>query len=318
MLRFAAAAMAAVMTTAVAVAETYPSRPIKFVVPFGAGSATDALGRIAANELSRNIGQPVVIVNRGGADGAIGATEVMRSPPDGYTFLFGSNSPLVVVPHLRKEPPYDTLKDFTPITFFGDNVFFIAVHPSVPAKSLAELIGHAKANPGKLNYATGNTFSIVATALLARNVGIEMQAIPYKSEPDAIVDLLSGQVQVMNATGTTLLPHAKDNKVRVLVTTHHERSALLPDVPTIIEEGHPKFPIGPWGGMVGPAGVPREIVDKMNAAMRKVLTTDTVKEQMLKHGFAAKPMTPEEFAQFLKDQLAIWKTALDAAGIKPN
>lgn len=318
MLRFVAAAVAAAFMTSVVNAETYPSRPIKFVVPFGAGSATDALGRIAANELSRNIGQPVVIVNRGGADGAIGATEVMRSPPDGYTYLFGSNSPLVVVPHLRKEPPYDTLKDFTPITFFGDNVFFIAVHPSVPARSLAEFIAHAKANPGKLNYGTGNTFSIVATALFARNVGIEMQAIPYKSEPDAIVDLLSGQIQLMNATATTLLAHAKDNKVRVIVTTHHERSALLPDVPTIIEEGHPKFPIGPWGGVVGPAGMQREIVDKFNQEMRKVLTADTVKEQMLKHGFAAKPMTPEEFTQFLKDQLVVWKSALAAAGIQPN
>ncbi len=316
----AAAAFAAALLLPAAgpQAQTYPSRPIKFVVPFGPGTATDTLGRMTAQELSQALGQPIVIVNKAGADGAIGATEVQRSAPDGYTFLFGSNSPLVVVPHLRKEPPYDTLKDFTPITFVGENTFFIVVHPSVPVKSLAELIAYGKANPKKLNYASGNTFSIVATALFANSVGIEMEHIPYKSEPDAIIDMLSGTVQLMNATVTTLLPHVKDGKLRALVTTLPQRSPLLPDVPSIVEEGQPKFPIGPWGGMVGPAGMPADIVQRMNKEMVAVLAKPEIKEAMLKHGFVAKSSTPEEFGAYMKDQLAVWKKALADAGIKPN
>src|SRR5262245_19742607 len=144
-------------------AQPYPSRPIKFVIPFGPGSASDTLARIAGQELGKSIGQPVVVVQKPGADGALSAIEVKRSPPDGYTFLFGTNSPLAVVPNIRKEPPYDVMADFTPVTFLGENSFFIVVHPSVPAKSLSELIAHAKANPKVLNYAAGNTFALVAT-----------------------------------------------------------------------------------------------------------------------------------------------------------
>lgn len=299
-------------------AQAYPSRPIKFVVPFGPGSATDVLGRIAAHELTQALGQPIVIVNRAGADGSIGATEVQRSAPDGYTFLFGSNSPLVVVPHLRKQPPYDTLTDFTPVTFVGHNTFFIVVHPTVPAKSIAELVAYAKANPKKLNYASGNTFSIVGTALFVANNGIDMVHIPYKSEPDAIIDLLAGTAQVMNASVTTVLPHVKDGKLRALATNLPERSPLLPDVPSIVEAGQPKFPIGPWGAMVGPAGVPADIVARMNKEMVAVLSKPEVKEAMLKHGFVAKSSTPEELTAYFKDQLAVWKTALKDAGIEPQ
>ena len=190
-----------------------------------------------------------------------------RSPPDGYTFLFGTNSPLAVVPNIRKEPPYDVLADFTPVTFLGDNTFFIVVHPSVPAKSLAELIAHAKANPKVLNYAAGNTYALVATAMFAANAGIEMQSIPYKSEPDAIADLLSGRVHVMFGTSTTTAPHVKAGKLRALATTFHERSPLMPDVPSIVEAGQPKFPIGPWFALVGPAGLPPEIVARMHKEM---------------------------------------------------
>ena len=320
MLKVIAAVLGAalLMSSVEAQAQNYPSRPIKFVVPFGPGSATDVLGRIAAHELTLALGQPIVIVNRAGADGSIGATEVQRSAPDGYTFLFGSNSPLVVVPHMRKEPPYNPLVDFTPITFVGNNTFFIVVHPTVPAKSLAELVVYAKANPKKLNYASGNTFSIVATALFAANNGLDMVHIPYKSEPDAIIDLLSGTAHLMAATVTTLLPHVKDGKLRALVTTLPERSPLLPDVPSIVEAGQPKFAIGPWGAMVGPAGLPAEIVARMNKEMVAVLAKSEVKEAMLKHGFVAKSSTPGELGAYLRDQLAVWKTALKDAGIEPQ
>ncbi len=299
-------------------AQPYPSKPIRFVVAFGPGSASDALARIAGQELSQSMGQPVVVVHRPGADGAISAMEVKRAAADGYTFLFGTNSPLAVVPNIRKEPPYDVMADFVPITFLGDNTFFIVVHPSVPAKSIAELIAYAKANPKALNYAVGNTYALVSTALFAVNNGIVMTSVPYKSEPDSIPDLLSGRVHLINGTSTNVLAHVRDGKLRALATTLNERSPLMPDVPSFPEAGQPKFPIGPWFALVGPAGLPREIVARMNKEMVAVLAKPAVREAMLKHGFMAKSSTPEALATYMKDQIAIWKTALKAAGVEPQ
>jgi tripartite-type tricarboxylate transporter receptor subunit TctC len=299
-------------------AQQYPSRPIKFVIPFGPGSASDMLARIAGQELAQSLGQPVVVVHKPGADGALSAIEVKRSPPDGYTFLFGTNSPLAVVPNMRKEQPYDVLADFTPVTYLGDNTFFMVVHPSVPAKSIAELIAHAKANPNVLNYAAGNTYALVATGMFAANAGIQMQAIPYKSEPDAITDLLSGRVHLMNSTSTTTAAHIKTGALRVLATTFHERSPLMPHVPSIVEEGQPKFPISPWFALLGPAGLSPDIVARMNKEMRAVLANPAVKEQMNSQGFIPRSSTPEELSAYMKEQLSVWKGALAAAGIEPQ
>ncbi len=320
MKRLVAAALAAILflPLAAAHAQPWPSRPIKFVIPFGPGSASDTLARIAGQELGQALGQPIVIVNKPGADGALSAIEVKRSPPDGYTFLFGTNSPLAVAPNMRKDAPYDVLADFTPVTYLGDNTFFIVVHPSVPAKTLAELIAHAKANPKVLNYAAGNTYALVATGMLATNTGIEMQAIPYKSEPEAITDLLSGRVHLMLSTSTTTAPHIKAGTLRVLATTFHERSPLMPDVPSILEAGQPKFPIGPWFALVGPAGLPPEIVTRMHKEMAAVLANPGVREQMLKQGFIPSSSTPEALTAYMKDQLSVWKTALKDAGIEPQ
>ena len=320
MLKLITAALAAIffLPQATAQAQSYPSKPIRFVLPFGPGSASDTLARIAGQELSQAIGQPIVIVNKPGADGALAAIEVKRSAPDGYTFLFGTNSPLGVVPHIRKEPPYDVLSDFTPITYIGDNSFFIVVHPSVPANSIAELIAYAKANPKKLNYATGNTYAIVATAMFAANAGIEMVHVPYKSEPEAITDLLSGQVHVINSTSTTIAQHVKAGKLRALVATFHERSAVLPDVPSIVEAGLPRFPFSPWFVLVGPADLPPEIVARMNKEMVAVLANPNVRDQMMRQGFTSKSSTPEEAATFIKDQIPVWKAALKIAGVEPQ
>jgi tripartite-type tricarboxylate transporter receptor subunit TctC len=314
----AALAALLLLPAAAAVAQPYPSKPIKFVIPFGPGSASDTLARIAGQELTAMTGQPVIVVHKPGADGAISATEVKRSAPDGYTYLFGTNSPLAVVPNMRKEPPYDVMADFTPVTFLGDNTFFIVVHPSVPAKTISELIAHAKANPGKLNYAAGNTYALVATGMFAERNGIQMQAIPYKSEPDAITDLLSGQVHLMNSTATNTASHIKAGTLRVLATTFHERSPLMPDVPSFPEAGQEKFPIGPWFALLGPAGLPPDIVAYMNKAMSAVLAKPEVREQMLKQGFIPRSSSPEELAAYMKDQLAVWKQALKNAGIEPN
>lgn len=299
-------------------AQPYPSRPIRFVVAFGPGSASDALARITGQELTQSLGQPVVVVHKPGADGAISALEVKRATADGYTFLFGTNSPLAVVPNIRKEPPYNVMADFTPITYIGDNTFFIVVHPSVPAKTLPELVGYAKANPKALNYVVGNTYALVSTALFAVNNGIVMNPVAYKSEPDAMADLLSGRVHVLNGTSTNVLAHVREGRLRALATTLTERSPLMPDVPSFPEAGQAKFPIGPWFAMVGPAGLPREVVARMHKEMTAVLAKPAVKEAMLRHGFMPKSSTPEALAVYLKEQLGVWKSALKTAGVEPQ
>ena len=299
-------------------AQTYPNRPIKMVVPFGPGTITDSLTRIYAQELSLALGQPVVVVNKGGADGSIGATEVARSAPDGYTLLVAPNSPIAVVPLLRKVPPYDPIADFTPISFMGDTTFLIVVHPSVPVKTLPELIAHVRANPNKLNYASANTTGIVSMALIATNNKLDMQHVPYKSEPEAIPDLLGGQVQLMMASVATVGPHVKAGTLRALSTALPERTPLFPDVPSITEAGQPKFPIGPWAALMGPAKLPPEIVARLSKETIAILAKPAVREQMQKLGFAVKSSTPDEMAAYLRDQLAIWKKALADAGIEPQ
>jgi tripartite-type tricarboxylate transporter receptor subunit TctC len=320
MLKKIAAALAAVWLLACAAAEAqpYPSKPIRFVLPFGAGSATDALARIAGQELEQTLGQPVIVVPKPGADGALAAAEVKRSAPDGYTFLFGTNSPLAVAPNLQKDPPYDVMADFTPVTYLGDNTFFIVVHPSLPVNTLGELIAFARTSPKPVNYATGNTYAFISMAMLAANNGIKLEAIRYKSEPDAMTDLLSGRVPLMNSTSTSALTHIKAGKLRALSTAFDERSPLLPELPSIIEAGQPKFSIGPWFALVGPAGLPSEVVTTMNNAMAAALAKPSVKEQMQRHGFVPRSSTPEALAAYLKDQLAVWKVALKDAGIEPQ
>ena len=299
-------------------AQSYPVRPIRFVLAFGPGSASDALARIVGNELSQSMGQPIVVLPKPGADGALSALEVKRASADGYTFLFGTNSPLAVVPNIRKQPPYDVMADFTPVTFLGDNTFFIVVHPSVPARTINELIAHAKSNPNALSYAAGNTYALVSTALFAVNNGIQMRAVPYKSEPDSVPDLLSGRVQVLNGTVTTVAAHVKEGKLRVLATTLTERSPLMPDVPSFPEAGQGKFPIGPWFALVGPARLPASVVTRMNKEMVAVLANPAVKEAMLRHGFVARSSTPEALSTFMKEQLTVWKSALKAANVEPQ
>ena len=320
MRRLMAALLAAFLLVPVAVAQaqTYPSKPIRFVISFGPGSASDALARILGQELQGTLGQPIIVVHKPGADGVISGVEVARSAPDGYTFLFGTNSALVTAPNMRKETPYNTLTDFTPVSYLGDNTFFFVVHPSVPATSIKELAAYAKANPGKLNHAAGNTFALVGTAIFAENNGIDIQAVPYKSEPDAIVDVLSGRVQMMNGTVTAVGPHVRDGKLRALATTLPQRSPLMPDVPSFTEAGQPKFPIGPWFALLGPAGLPKDIVATMNKAVVDALAKQAVREAMERHGFMPRSSTPEELFAHTKEQLGLWKAAVKVAGIEPQ
>ena len=297
-------------------AQPFPGKALRIVVPFPAGSATDTISRILAGSVSQAIGQPVVVDNKAGADGAIAATEVAKSAPDGYTMLMATNSPMSVVPAMKKNPPYDPVADFTPITDVGRYTFFIVVHPEVPAKTLQELISYAKANPGKLNYATGNTTGIVSTALFQSLAGIKMLHVPYKGEPQAITDLLANRVQVMFASSTTSVPHIRDGRLRALVTTLPKRSSILPDLPTIAEAGMPQFSIVSWAGLFGPAKMPREVTERLNKEFVAAMGRPEVQAAMEKQAFALSPSSPERLGAYVKEQLEAYKKTMAIAGIQ--
>ena len=306
----------ALSALALSAAAQYPNRPIRIIVPFPAGSATDTVGRILGQSVSAAIGQAVVIENKVGADGAIAGAEVAKAAPDGYTLLLATNSPIAVVPALRKSPPYDPITDFTPITDVGRYTFFLFVNAEVPVKTFGELIDYAKANPGKLAYATGNTTGIVSFAQMNALADIQMLQIPYKGEPAAITDLIGGRVQLMWATPTTGLAHVKDGKLRALVTSLKQRSPILPDVPTIAEAGLPKFSILSWAALYGPAKMPRDLTERINKEFAAAMNRPDVIAQMNKQAFALTPSTPEELAAFTREQIDDYRRVLRAAGVQ--
>ncbi len=316
MLRNLLAAMA--MAVPLAVCAQYPAKPVRILVPFPGGSATDTVTRILANYVTQSLGQPLVVENKAGADGAIAAAEVAKAQPDGYTLLMATNSPMAAVPAMKKSPPYDALADFTPITDVGRYTFFLYVHPAVPAKTFADLIAYARANPGKLNYATGNTTGIVSFAQINSLAGIDMIHVPYKGEPAGITDLVAGRVQLMLATPTTGLAQLKDGKLRALVTTLSKRSPLLPEVPTIAEAGMPQFSITSWAALFGPARMPREILERLNKEFLGAMGRPEVQAAMDKQAFALSPSSPEQLADFVKEQIESYRRILRAAGVQPD
>jgi tripartite-type tricarboxylate transporter receptor subunit TctC len=296
----------------------FPSKPLRVVVPFPAGSATDTIARILSASVSQAIGQPVVVDNKAGADGAIAAAEVVKAAPDGYTMLMATNSPMSAVPAMKKVPPYDPVADFTPVTDVGRYTFFVVVHPSVPGKTLAEFIDYARANPGRINYATGNTTGIVSTAFFASLAGIQMVHVPYKGEPQAVVDLLAGRVQFLIASSTTTTPHIREGKLRALATTLSARSAILPEVPTIAEAGMPQFSLTSWAGLFAPARLPRDILDRLNREFVAAMGRPEVQAAMEKQAFALSPSSPEKLGELVKEQLESYRRVLAAAGVQPD
>ncbi len=313
---FAAAGLMA-LAAAPALAQ-FPSKPIKMIVPFPAGSATDVAARVIGQSVSNAIGQPVLIDNKAGADGAIGGTEVMHAAPDGYTLLFATNSPMSAVPALRKNPPYDPVTDFTPVTDVGRYTFFLYANASQPFKSVAEMIAHAKANPGKLNYATGNATGIVSFAQIGALAGIDIAHIPYKGEPAGITDLVANRVQMMIATHTTGGPHVKEGRLRAIATTLPRRSPAFPDVPTMAEAGLPQFAIVSWAGLFAPAKTPREVIERLNREFVAAMKRPDVMAAMDKQAFLLSPSTPEQLGEHVKAQKEAYARILRAAGVQPE
>ena len=310
--------LAAALAFAGSAGAQFPNKPIRIVVPFAAGSATDLISRILGASVSTAVGQPIIIDNKVGADGAIAGMEVAKAAPDGYTLLMATNSPMSVAPAMKKVPPYDPVADFTPITDVGRYTFFIVVHPGVPAKTLPELVQYARANPGKINYATGNTTGIVSSALLASLAKIDMVHVPYKSEPQAMTDMVGGRVQLMFASSTTAVPQIRDGKLRALVTTLPKRSALLPEVPTIGEAGYPEFSIISWAGLYGPAKMPADVTARLNREFVAAMGRPDVQAAMEKQAFVLSPSSPEKLAAYTKEQLESYRSILKAVGILPE
>ena len=310
--------LAALLVVVLPAAAQYPSKPIRLIVPFPPAGAADLSARTLAQPLSQALGQPIVVENRPGADGSIAADLVAKAAPDGYTLFFGTNTAMCGVPAMRKEPPYNSLTDFTPISLVGTFGFFLFTNPAVPALTLRELIDYARANPGKLNYATGNSTSVLASARLKSQERLDMVEIPYKGDAPATSDLVAGRVQLMIATRGTAVPFVKEGRLRALVTLAASRSPLLPDVPTNAEAGMPPLAITPWAAIFGPAKLPRDIVDRVARAVSTVVVQPEVRAQLERYAFDAKSSSPEELGVYLKEQVDVWiRTARDV-GIVPD
>jgi len=299
-------------------AQSWPTKPIRLVVPFPPGSATDTIARAFGGAVSQSLGQPVLVENKAGADGAISGAEVMRAPSDGYTLFFATNSPMAVAPAMRKNPPYDPIRDFTPIADIGRYTFFVVVHPSVPAKTVAELLQHAKDKPGTLNYATGNTTGIMSTAQFMHLGGIRMVHVPYKGEPQALLDLIAGRVQFMVVSAGTSVPHIRDGKLRALAVITSKRSPVLPEVPTLAEAGMPAFSITSWAALYGPAKMPRAIVDRINREFLAAAQRPEVQATLEKQAFLFVGSTPEQLADFTRQQNDEYRAMMRATGMEPD
>ena len=299
-------------------ADNYPSKPITLVAVFGPGSASDTICRVIAQPLSVALNESVIVESRPGANGALAALYVARSVPDGHTLLMATNSPLSTAPFLMKNVSYDPVKDFTPVTRVGSFTLMLVVNPSLPVKTVKELIEYAKANPGKLSFASANTSGIVAGETLIHWAEIDMLHVPYKSSPPAIQDVLAGRVSMMFTDLTTGLPHVRSGALRALAVTRLQRSPLFPELPTLDEAGVAGFDMDSWAGIVAPAHTPPPIVTKLNKELRKIIDDPDVNAKLGNVGFEAFSSTPKEFGDFIKVQLDRWGKMVRDAGIQPE
>ena len=306
---------AALLAASCAAPAQYPARPIRLIVGFPPGGSADPTTRIIGAALAEQMGQPVIVENRPGADSAIAAEQVTRLLADGYTLMFASNSGMTAAVALRKSPAYDPLTDFTPISMVGRATVIFYSHPGVPATTLAEFIAYAKANPGKLNYGTGNPLSILYNVQLMHATGISMLHVPYKGEGPLNPDILTGRVHSSFLSTGTAISYAKDGRLRALAVLLPRRSPLLPEVPTIDEAGVPQVTVRQWAGVFGPPKMPRDIVERLNKEVNAALKRPEVLEKLQGYGYAAEGSTPEGLLAINHDDIALWRKLVKEAGI---
>jgi tripartite-type tricarboxylate transporter receptor subunit TctC len=297
-----------------AAAQAWPSKPIRIVLQFPPGGSTDSVARILAQSMTTALGQPVLVENRPGADGAIAGDFVARAEPDGHTFFLASNTPMMQVPLLKKNPPYDPVKSFTPVSLVGRYVYVMVSTPALAASNVAELLAYARANPGKLGYGSySGVTQLMHTQL--KLVKADTTLVPYKGEAPTVTDILGNHVQFSFVTPASSLGHIKEGKLRALAVLLPTRSSMLPNVPTGAEAGLPPFTAGTWAALFGPARLPAEITQRMNRELNAAMQRPEVREKITALGFELGGSTPDEMGQFLQEQLVAWGRAFRDAGM---
>ena len=296
----------------------YPSKPITMIVAFAPGGGTDTAARLIAKEMAVELGQPIIIENRAGAGGAIGAASVIRAAPDGYTLLFGTGSELSVLPAVRSKPPYDSLKDFAPISQVGAVSFLLAANPSVKAETVRELVEFARANPGQITYASfglGSTNHLISEAFSSKT-NVSLMHIPYRGSAAAVTDLLSGQVQIAFDTASVMLPYVRGGKLKALATLSPSRTALAPDLPTMAESGIDGFTFEGWLGLLAPRNTPAEIVQRLYVALASVLKAPALAETLKERGVSVVGSAPKQFGVFMSSDVDKWKEIARTSGVQ--
>jgi tripartite-type tricarboxylate transporter receptor subunit TctC len=292
--------------------DTYPSKPVRFISPFSAGGGTDIVARALAQRMSEQLGRPFIVDNRGGAEGVIGTELGARAPADGYTLIVANLGTFCLTPNLRKVP-YDPLKDFAPITQTTASSTVLVVHPSVAARNVKELVALAKSKPGQLNYGASSNGTALPMEMLKQMAGIDIRNVPYKGTGPALIGIISGEVQVMFGGSIATVPHVKNGKLRALAVAGDRRTQSLPDIPTVAEAGFPGYEANSWNGIVAPAGTPRAIVDRLNAAMVRVLQIPAVRDSMIADGAEPAYNTPDQFGRYIRACHAKWAKVIRAA-----
>jgi len=299
-------------------AQTYPVKPVRLVIPYPPGGGSDTIGRPLAQKLAEGLGQQVVVENRGGANGNIGMEAVARSAPDGYTLVFALSAQLAINPGLYQKLPYDPLKDFAPITLLGEGGYILVVHPSLPAKSLKELLALAKSRPGQIAYSSSGNGSggHLAIELLNSMAGIRMLHVPYKGGGPALMDLIAGQVQVLFATQLASWPHVQSGRIRALAVSTAKRPASVPDLPTVSEAGLPGYDSGVWYAVLAPAGTPRDIITRVNGEVVRALKQPDYRGLLVNNTIEPIGSPPERLTQYIKSELAKWARVIKAANVR--
>ena len=312
------AAVVLALAAPLALAQAYPVKPIRLIVPFGPGSTVDIMARALAGPLFEQMQQPIVVENRAGAGGSVGVDAIAKAPKDGYTVGIGTTGPLAINPALQSRMPFDTLADLAPVSLIATGPNAVLINPGVPVRSVKDLVAYAKAHPDELNFASAGVGSTnhLAGELFKSVAGVQMVHVPYKGNAEALADLMSGRVQVLFSGLPPVMAQVQAGKVRVLAIAGPSRAASLPDVPTVADAGLPGAEVLVWYGLLAPAGTPREVIARLNAEVVKAMARAEIRARFLEAGSDPASSTPEEFSRMIRADLAKWKQVISTANIK--